>query len=54
MEKDICLRVNDKDVPLNGFVKNIFINTVEGMVGSLSKLPDDKVKIDLTITKKEK
>jgi hypothetical protein len=46
--------VNDTDVPLNPFVKNVFENVVGGLVDSLDKIPDDKKKIEIIIEEEAK
>ena len=49
MDKKITLKVNDREVPLNPFVTEVFLNVVGGLVDSLNKIPDEKNKIELVI-----
>lgn len=45
----VFLKVNEKDIPLNGFVKEVVANVVNGLVDSLDKIPVDKTRIELII-----
>lgn len=54
MGKKISLRIDDKDIPMNAFVKKIFYNIISSMLDSLDKLPEKKEKIEIMITNKEK
>jgi hypothetical protein len=54
MDKKITLKVNDREIPLNPFVTNIFFNVINGLVDSLSKVPEDKIKIELIIEREGK
>ncbi|MEN8222710.1 MAG: hypothetical protein ABFR36_05580 [Acidobacteriota bacterium] len=54
MGENIKLSVNEKDVPMNPFVKRTFSKVIEGLVGSLDKLPDDIKKIEIIIDNEEK
>lgn len=53
MDKKITLKVNDRDIPLNPFVTNVFFNVINGLVDSLDKIPEKKNKIELIIQKEE-
>ncbi len=53
MVANIKLRVNDKDVKMNPFVKRTFTKVIEGLVNSLDKMPDNIDKIEITINNKE-
>jgi len=52
--ENIKLNVNGKDVPMNPFVKRTFTKVIEGLIGSLDKLPDNIKKIEITIHNEEK
>ncbi len=54
MSKNIELLINGKDVPMNPFVKRSFTNVIQALIDSLDKLPDDKEKIEIIISNKEK
>ncbi len=45
----ISLKVNNREIPLNAFVKKVVSNVVEGLVDSLDKIPEDKNKIEVII-----
>jgi len=49
MDKKITLKVNGQDVPMNHFVRNVFINVVNGLVDSLDKIPEEKDKIEIIL-----
>jgi hypothetical protein len=49
MDKKITLKVNDREIPLNPFVTDVFLNVVNGLVDSLNKVPEEKNKIELII-----
>ena len=49
MNKKVILKINGIEIPLNPFVKSIFINVISGLVESLDKIPDDKTKTEITI-----
>jgi hypothetical protein len=53
MDKKITLKVNDRDIPLNPFVTDVFFNVINGLVDSLDKIPEEKNKIELIIQKEE-
>ncbi|MDQ1350623.1 MAG: hypothetical protein QG657_925 [Acidobacteriota bacterium] len=52
--KNVSLKVNNREIPLNAFVKNIVSKVVEGLVDSLDKIPVDKTKIEIIIESEEK
>lgn len=54
MNKNIILKVNGRDIPMNEFVKNIFINTLGGLVDSLDNIPQPTDKIEVIIEKEDK
>lgn len=49
MDKKITLRVNDREIPLNPFVTDVFFNVINGLVDALHKVPEEKNKIELII-----
>jgi len=49
MDKKIILKVNGKEVELNLFVKKVFVNVVNGLVDSLSNLPEKNDTIEVKI-----
>jgi len=49
MDKKITLKVNDQEIPLNPFVKEVFLNVINGLVNSLNKVPEKKNKIEMII-----
>lgn len=51
MDKNIILKINDKKIPLNLFLKRVFINIIEGTVKPLKKLPENIEKIEIKIEK---
>jgi len=54
MDKQIKLKVNEKDVPMNPFVQRTFARVIEGLVSSLDKLPEVIDKVEITINNEEK
>jgi hypothetical protein len=53
MDKKITLKVNDREIPLNPFVTDVFSNVISGLVDSLHNIPEEKNKIELVIEKEE-
>lgn len=53
MENSILVKIDEKEIPLNHFVKKIFIKVISGLIGSLDKLPADLNKIEIIINKEE-
>lgn len=49
MSKNIILKVNGVEIPLNPFVTKVFENVAGGLVDSLDKIPEDKKKIEIII-----
>ncbi len=49
MGRTIVLKLNEKEIPINYFVQQIFINVIDGMVESLDKIPDDIKTIEIKI-----
>jgi len=47
--KTIVLKVNDKQIPLNPFVKEVFTNVIAGLVDSLDNIPSSRDKIEIAI-----
>ena len=53
MNKKVSLKVNNREIPLNPFVTEVFYNVINGLVDSLNKVPEEKNKIELVIEKEE-
>lgn len=53
MDRNVCLKVNDREIPLNRFVKDMFANVVKGLVDSLDKIPGSKNKIEIMVEEEE-
>jgi hypothetical protein len=51
MDKEIILKIDNQEIPMNPFVKRIFMNVINGLVGSLDKIPENAEKIELLIKK---
>lgn len=49
MDRTLVLKVNDKEIPINHFVQQIFINVINGMVESLDKIPEDIKTIEIKV-----
>ena len=49
MAKKITLKVNDREIPLNPFVTDIFLNVINGLVDVLHKVPEERNKIEMII-----
>jgi hypothetical protein len=52
MDKKFVLKVNDKEIPANPFVQELFINVINGLVDSLDKIPEGKEKIEILVENK--
>jgi hypothetical protein len=53
MDRDVSLKVNDREIPLNPFVKDVFANVIKGLVNSLDKIPESRNKIEIAIEEEE-
>jgi hypothetical protein len=49
--KNVSVKVNNREIPLNAFVKKVVSNVVEGLVDSLDKIPDERTRIEIIIEK---
>jgi len=49
MDKKVSLQVNGQGIPLNPFVRKIFINVIEGLIQALDKVPISRQKIEILI-----
>ena len=49
MENKVTLKINNNQVPLNTYVKNVFINVILGIIKTLKLLPENINKIEITI-----
>lgn len=52
MDYSVELKVNGQVIPLNPFVRKVYLNTVRGLVDSLDKIPEKKETIELVIREK--
>jgi len=52
MDYEINLKVNGKDIALNPFVSRIFCGVCEGLVDSLDRLPEDRDRVEIVLTRK--
>ena len=52
MDYDVELKVNGQVIPLNYFVKRMYLNIVNSMVDSLDEIPENKDKIEIIIKEK--
>jgi hypothetical protein len=52
MNKSVTLKVNGQEIPMNPFVKEVFLNVFSGLVNSLDKIPEVKNKIEVIIENK--
>ncbi len=53
MERNITLKINGQEVVMQYFVKDIFMNIINGMIDSLDKVPVDRDrKIEIKIENK--
>ncbi len=48
-EYDVNLRINDERIPLNPYVKSVFIKVLLALVSTLKKIPEEIAKIEITI-----
>lgn len=49
MNKKITLKVDGKEVPVNPFVSEVFINVINGLVDALKNVPEGKNKIEILV-----
>ena len=47
--KELNLIVNEKEIPLNDFIKEILANVTKGFVSSLKEIPENinKIKVEI-------
>jgi uridylate kinase len=50
----IVLKLDGKAVPMNPFVRKVFINTIQGMVQSLNNVAKNPRKVQIVISKEVK
>jgi len=53
MVKNVTLKINSNDIPLNPFVKDVFDNVIRGLVDTLDKIPEKITRIELKIEKED-
>jgi hypothetical protein len=54
MNKNVSLKINGQEIPLNAFVKEVVANVVKGIVDSLDKIPENRNKIEIIIEEEKK
>ncbi len=54
MDNKITIKVNDKTIALNPFVRRIISNVVLAAVGSLDKIPQPWNKIEISLQAEKK
>ncbi len=53
-KETVSLFINGEAIPLNDFVRNMFTNTLLGMVSSLKRIPSTTVSVDIQVRRKPK
>ncbi|MCP5052078.1 MAG: hypothetical protein GY940_33225 [bacterium] len=53
MKRIVVLKINDKRVPLNKYVKRVIGNVIAGLIKSLDGIPEEQKKIELSIEFRE-
>jgi hypothetical protein len=48
--KNIELKVNEKEIPLNPIMSNVLTNIITGFIDALKKIPEDRRKIQVEIS----
>lgn len=46
---EVILKVNDREISMNEFVKDVFIKVVHGLLDALDDIPADRTKTELRI-----
>ena len=46
---EVKILINDKEIPINQFIKDVVINVNMGLVESLKKIPENKKSIKIEI-----
>ncbi len=46
---DVKILINDKEIPINQFIKDVVVNVNIGLVESLKKIPEQKKSIKIEI-----
>lgn len=54
MAEQIVLKVDDKEISMNPFVQEVFINVINALVASLNKIPEGKQKIEILVKKRQR
>jgi hypothetical protein len=54
MADQIILKVDDKEISLNPFVQEVFINVINALVASLNKIPEGRQKIEILVKKRQR
>lgn len=45
----VILKVNDRDISMNEFVKDVFIKVIHGLLDALDDIPADRTNTELRI-----
>ena len=45
------VKVGEQQIAMNPFVDSLFINVIMGLIDSLDKIPEDKSRIEIVITR---
>lgn len=55
MNKQVVLKINGQEIPLNPFVQDVFKNVIGGLVTSLDKIPADihRIEVELNNNREE-
>ncbi len=53
MAERIVLKVDDKEISMNSFVQEVFVNVINALVASLDKIPAGKKKIEILVKNKQ-
>jgi len=53
MDYEVTLKVDGKDIALNPFVSRIFSGVCQGLIESLDRLPEERDRLELILTRRE-
>jgi hypothetical protein len=49
MRRVIAMKINNKRIPLNKYVKKVFMNIIEALIKTLHNIPEDVKSIEITM-----
>lgn len=49
IEGKVLLKVNDQEIPMNDFVRDVVAKVVHGLLDALDNIPADRTKVELNI-----